>query len=184
MPNYRRPHIPGGTYFITQVPYQRVPWLCGDVGRQALREAIITVKKSHLFSVDAIVLLPEHFHCLLTLPSDDADFSIRLKLIKIHVTRHYGSVLNINRPVSPSRQKRGERNLWQRRYWEHWIRDERDFATHCDYIHYNPVRHGLCKAPQDCPFSNVHRFIAEGIYRSDWGQDESPVIPHDVWDKA
>lgn len=183
MPNYRRPCIPGGTYFITQVTYQRVPWLCRDVGRQALRDAIITVKKSYPFSIDAIVLLPEHFHCLLTLPPDDADFSVRLKLIKIHVTRHYGSALEINRTVSESRQKRGERNLWQRRYWEHWIRDERDFATHCDYIHYNPVKHGLCKAPQDWPFSSVHRFIAEGIYPSHWCQDESPVSPHGAWDK-
>ncbi|MEL7006920.1 MAG: hypothetical protein AAFN93_30010 [Bacteroidota bacterium] len=120
---------------------------------------------------------------MLTLPPDDADFSVRLKLIKIHVTRHYGSALEINRTVSESRQKRGERNLWQRRYWEHWIRDERDFATHCDYIHYNPVKHGLCKAPQDWPFSSVHRFIEQGIYPSHWCKDESPVSPHGAWDK-
>ncbi|MGK7888734.1 MAG: transposase [Leptolyngbyaceae cyanobacterium] len=154
MPNYRRPYIPGGTYFITQVTYQRVPWLCRDVGRQALREALVTVKEKYPFSIDAMVLLPDHFHCLLTLPPDDADFSVRLKLIKIHVTRHYGSTLNIARPISRSRQKRGESNLWQRRYWqrrywEHWIRDEQDFAAHCAYIHYNPVKHGLCEAPQD-----------------------------------
>ncbi len=97
--------------------------------------------------------------------------------------RHYGSALNIDRSVSESRQKRGEHNLWQRRYWEHWIRNEEDFATHCDYIHYNPVRHGLCKIPQDWPFSSVHRFIAEGIYPSHWCQGQSPVMPHDAWDK-
>ena len=172
-----------GTYFITQVTYQRVPWLCRDVGRQALRDAIITVTKSHPFLIDAIVLLPEHFHCLLTLPPDDKDFSIRLKLIKIHVTRHYGSVLKINCPVSPSRKKRGERSLWQQRYWNHWIRDEQDFAAHCDYIHYNSAKHGLCKLPQDWPFSSVHRFIQQGIYPSHWCRDQSPVIPHDAWDK-
>ncbi|MBT9314522.1 transposase [Leptothoe spongobia TAU-MAC 1115] len=159
-------------YFITQVTYQRVPWLCEEVGRKALREAIIQVKRTHPFSIDEIALLPDHFHCLLTLPPDDADFSVRLRLVKGYVTRHYGSALGINRGVSLSRQKRGERNLWQRRYWEHLIRDERDFARHCDYIHYNPVRHGLCKNPQDWCFSSVHRFIAEGIYPSNWGQDD------------
>nr|WP_215607070.1 hypothetical protein [Leptothoe spongobia] len=79
--------------------------------------------------------------------------------------------------------ERGERNLWQRRYWEHWIRDERDFATHCDYIHYNPVRHGLCEKPQNWKYPSLHRFIAEGIYPPNWCQEESPIIPHDIWDK-
>ncbi len=183
MPNYRRPYIVGGTYFITQVTYQRIPWLCRDVGRQALREAILAVKANYPFSIDAIVLLPEHFHCLLTLPSDDSDFSVRLRLIKTYVTKHYGSALNINRAVSQSRQKRGEQNLWQRRYWEHCIRNEQDFATHCDYIHYNPVHHSLCNSPQEWQFSSIHRFIAEGIYPTNWCQAESSVIPHAVWDK-
>ncbi|MEM7794867.1 MAG: transposase [Cyanobacteria bacterium P01_C01_bin.118] len=182
MPNYRRPYIAGGTYFITQVTYQRVPWLCWDIGRQALREAFITVKERHPFSIEAIVLLPEHFHCLLTLPENDADFSVRLRLIKTHVTKRYGAELKIGRTISQSRQKRREGNLWQRRYWEHFIRDEKDFAIHCDYIHYNPVRHGLCEKPRDWKYSSVHRFIAEGIYPPNWCEEEGPEIPHDVWD--
>ncbi|NEP85190.1 MAG: transposase [Okeania sp. SIO3B3] len=183
MPNYRRPNISGGTYFITQVTYQREIWLCGEVGRKALREAIERVREKHPFSIDAFVLLPEHFHCLWTLPPNDGDFSMRLRLIKTYVTKHYGQELAINREISLSRQKRRESNLWQRRFWEHLIRDEQDFANHCDYIHYNPVRHGLCINPQDWQFSSIHRFIAQGIYPANWGRDESPEIPQGIGDE-
>ncbi|MGB3511772.1 MAG: transposase [Microcoleaceae cyanobacterium] len=124
-----------GTYFITQVTSQRETWLCSEVGRKALREALERVRDKHPFSIDAFVLLPEHFHCLWTLPPNDGDFSMRLRLIKTYVTKHYGQELAIDREVSLSRQKRKESNLWQRRFWEHLIRDERDFALHCDYIH-------------------------------------------------
>jgi putative transposase len=183
MSNYRRPYVSGGTYFITQVTYQREPWLCSDVGRTALREAIATVRQKHPFSMDAFVLLSDHFHCILTLPPEDGDFSVRLRLIKSYVTKQYGRALQIDREVSLSRQKRGERNLWQRRFWEHLIRDEQDFTMHCDYIHLNPVNHGLCKTPQDWQFSSVHRFIAEGIYPPNWGQDCCPEMPLAVWDE-
>ncbi len=95
--------------------------------------------------------------------------STRLRLVKTYVTRHYGSTLGLNLEVSASRTKRKERNLWQRRFWEHLIRDEADFAQHCDYIHYNPVRHDLCQVPQAWQFSSVHRFIAQGVYPLNWG---------------
>jgi putative transposase len=177
MSNYRRPNIPGGTYFITQVTYQREPWLCSEIGRKSLREAIEKLQIKYPFSIDAFVLLPDHFHCLWTLPPDDHDFSVRMRLIKTYVTKHYGKELGINRVVSQSRQKRRESNLWQRRFWEHLIRDERDFEIHCDYIHDNPVHHGLCENPQDWQYSSIHRFIAQGIYSSDWGRDTSKEKP-------
>jgi putative transposase len=180
MPNYRRPHIAGGTYFLTQVTYQRERWFCGEVGRRALREAIITVRQNYPFTINAFVLLPDHFHGLWTLPPDDRNLSVRVRLIKTYVTKHYGTALGIDRRVSVSRQKRGESNLWQRRFWEHLIRDERDLALHCDYIHINPVNHGLCEKPQDWPFSSIHRFIAQGIYPPNWGADEFPYIPQDI----
>ncbi len=180
MPNYRRANLAGGTYFITQVTYQRESWLCGEVGRKALREAIQRVRENYPFSIDAFVLLPDHFHCLWTLPEGDGDLSTRLRLIKTFVTKHYGEKLGIGQDISASRQKRKEGNLWQRRFWEHLIRDERDFAQHCDYIHYNPVRHGLCKTPQDWEFSSIHRFIAQGIYPLNWGLDKIPEIPNDI----
>lgn len=169
MPNYRRPKIPGGTYFITQVTYQRQPWLCDNLARYALRKAIIQVRQKHPFKIDAFVLLPNHFHCLLTLPPNEPDLSIRIRLIKTYVTRYYGHRLSRQLNRSQSRRKRKERDLWQRRFWEHLIRDETDFSKHCDYIHHNPVHHCLCSAPVDWQFSSIHRFIAKGLYPKNWG---------------
>jgi putative transposase len=116
MPNYQRPGIAGGTYFITQVTYQRQPWLCRDVARHALRTAINQVRESRPFLIHAFVLLPDHFHCLWTLPENDNDLSTRLRLVKTYVTRHYGTELALNLEISTSRTKRKERNLWQRRF--------------------------------------------------------------------
>ena len=181
MSNYRRPHLSGGTYFITQVTYQRVPWLCSNIGRKALREAIEKVREKHPFTIEAFVLLPDHFHCLLTLPHDDSDFSVRLRLIKTYVTKYYGQQLGIKIGISQSRQKRKESNLWQRRFWEHLIRNEQDFASHCDYIHHNPVHHKLCENPTDWEYSTIHRFIALGIYYSDWGGNQRIEKPQGIW---
>ena len=116
------------------------------------------------------------------MPDDDADFSLRLRLIKTYVTKKYRHELGVHQGISQSLQKRREGNLWQRRYWEHPIRNEEDFATHCDYIHYNPVRHRLCERPQEWEYSSIHRFIAEGIYPSNWGQKESCQIPYAALD--
>lgn len=170
MPNYRRPRVTGGTYFITQVTYRRHAWLCGDIAREALRSAIINVRQNRPFRLDAFVLLPDHFHCLMTLPSDDSDISTRIRLIKTYVTRHYGAELEVHGLSSSSRMKRKERTLWQRRFWDHVIRDEQDLIQHCHYIHYNPVRHSLCQRPTDWPFSSVHRFVDEGRCSQDWAE--------------
>ena len=182
MPNYRRAKQPGGTYFITQVTHHRLPWLITDIGREALRTAIVHVRQKYPFTIDAFVLLPDHFHSLWTLPEGDSDLSTRLRLIKTFVTKRFGDQLSIKADISTSRQKRKERNLWQRRFWEHLIRSERDFAQHCDYIHYNPVRHQLCSLPQDWQFSSIHRFIIQGIYPQNWGRKEIIETPKSVWD--
>jgi putative transposase len=171
MPNYRRLAIPSGTYFITQVTYQRQPWLCTDLGRVALRHALQHVQQRHPFQIQAFVLLPDHFHALWTLPQDDGDLATRVRLVKRVVTKYYGQELGLTAEVSTSRMKRKEGNLWQRRFWEHLIRDEADFVNHCDYIHYNPVRHGLCEVPQQWPFSSLHRLVRENVYPADWGGD-------------
>ena len=182
MPNYRRPYITGATYFITQVTYKRYPWLCTDIGRYALRHAFTHVRKKFPFDIDAFILLPEHFHCLLTLPIDDSNFSVRMLLIKRFVTKYYGNQLGININVSHSRKKRREANLWQRRFWEHLIIDEVDFANHCDYIHYNPVKHQHCKLPQQWSFSSIHRLIKQDIYPHDWSSDGNIPVADDTWD--
>lgn len=110
MSNYRRLYVNGGTYFITQVTYQRQPWLCSEIGRVALREAIQHVCQQHPFKIDAIVLLPDHFHAILTLPADDSNFSLRMRLIKRYVTKYYGTKLEIDLGISKSRIARKESN--------------------------------------------------------------------------
>ena len=179
MPNYRRNIVPGGTYFFTQVTYQRHAWLCSDIARSTLRTAINKVRKKYPFSIDALVLQPDHFHCILTLPEGDRNYSTRLRLIKTYVTKHCADKLNIKAEITESRQNKKEGNLWQRRFWEHTIKDEEDYARHCDYIHYNPVKHGLCKVPQQWQFSTIHQFIEKDIYPQNWRVDEIPDIPED-----
>ena len=163
MPNYRRLYQAGGTYFFTHVTYQRHPWLCTDLGRQALREAIIAVRRKYPFTIDAFVLLPDHFHCILTLPETDADYAKRWRLIKLMVTKACARELALPFEKSESGKRRGEGNLWQRRYWEHAIRNERDFADHCEYIHFNPVKHGLVECPTDWEYSSMHRYLRDEV---------------------
>ncbi|MDY6781187.1 MAG: transposase [Cyanobacteriota bacterium] len=180
MPNYRRVKITGGTYFFTQVTYQRYPWLHHSLARHTLRTAIEKVRQKYPFTIDAFVLLPDHFHCILTLPDEDSDYATRLRLIKTFVTKNCKDELKLEMEITDARQKRKESNFWQRRYWEHTIRDEEDFVNHCDYIHYNPVKHGLCKMPQHWQFSSIHRFIAQGVYSENWGRDRVRNISVDV----
>ncbi|MEM9926885.1 MAG: transposase [Cyanobacteria bacterium P01_D01_bin.50] len=176
MPEYRRFRITGGTYFFTLVTYNRHPWLCSEIARSTLRKAIERVRLKYPFEIDAFVLLPEHLHCIWTLPDGDDNYSIRWKWIKTFVTKRCEDKLGLKYPMSESGKKRQESNLWQRRFWEHLIRDEEDFQAHCDYIHYNPVKHGLCNSPASWKFSSFHRFVKEGIYSEDWGVNEVPKI--------
>ena len=169
MANYRRKPWNGATYFLTQVTCDRQPWLCSDLARLALREAITKVRRKRPFQIDAFVLLPDHFHGLWTLPENDGDLSTRMRLLKSYVTRSIADKLDLETRKNLSREARRERNLWQRRFWEHRVRDEEEFAAYCDYIHINPVKHQLCQSPTDWRWSSVHRFIQQGIYSLDWG---------------
>jgi putative transposase len=119
--------------------------------------------------LDAVVLLPDRLHCIWTLPAGDSDFSGRWRRIKASVSRAVGQ--QIEAEPTPSRRLKGG-GLWQRRFWEHVIRDEADFAAHLDYIHFNPVRHGLVERAADWPWWSLHRYVAEGTYPPDWGQAE------------
>jgi len=124
-----------------------------------LRNVINRVKKRHPFQLDAMVVLPDHLHALLTLPTNDNDFATRWMLIKSGFSRQLPKLEYID----DSRKRKGERGIWQRRYWEHLIRDERDFEKHVEYIHYNPVKHGHVKQAVDWPYSTIHRYIAKGL---------------------
>jgi len=129
--------------------------------------AITQVKGRHGFEIDAMVVLPEHLHCILTLPVGDSDFSTRWGLIKAYFSRQ----VDRGERISKSREKRGERGIWQRRFWEHLIRDEIDYRQHVDYIHWNPVKHGWVQAVKDWPHSSFHRYVKMGVYPENWGDE-------------
>ncbi|MGE0225071.1 MAG: transposase [Acetobacteraceae bacterium] len=169
MSRYRRTHSAGSCYFFTVVTYRRRPILCDDTVRHALREAILLVRGNRPFSIDAWVLLPDHLHCIWTLPPGDADYSMRWNMIKRRVSIICSQGYKHTERSTPSRRKHRESTVWQRRFWERQIRDEMDFMRHADYIHYNPVKHGLCSHVSEWPYSTFHRYAGRGIYSEDWG---------------
>ncbi|GAA4461160.1 REP-associated tyrosine transposase [Novipirellula rosea] len=169
MSRYQRFFVPGGTYFFTVVAYHRRPILTTACGRQFLREAIRTVRTTHPFELFATVLLADHWHLVMELPPEDADYSLRLRKIKSEFT---GSWLAAGLPeavVTPSQRKRGERGIWQPRFWEHTVRDEEDLERCVDYIHWNPRKHQCVNRISDYQWSTFHRLVAEGQYEIGWG---------------
>jgi len=164
MPNYRRAWHPGGTYFFTVNLLQRSDNDLLIRHIDLLRKAIRSVRQAHPFTIHAWVVLPEHMHCVIELPPDDHDFALRWRLIKMRFSK---SIPKQEWRSAP-RLRRGERGIWQRRYWEHLIRDEKDFAAHMDYVHVNPVKHGLVTRVADWPYSTFHRLVDEGVYPLDW----------------
>jgi putative transposase len=161
---YRRADVAGGTYFFTVNLAERQRTLLVDQV-DVLRTVMREVKARHPFEIDAMVVLPDHLHALWTLPVDDYDYPTRWMLIKAGFSRRIPPGERRNK----SRMTKGERGIWQRRYWEHLIRDEQDFARHVDYIHYNPVKHGYVQRVADWPYSTFHRERERGIYPPDWG---------------
>lgn len=174
MSRYRRANTPGGTYFFTVVTYRRRGFLCDADVRAALREAITKVRTQHPFCIDAWVLLPDHLHAIWTLPPNDAGFALRWQQIKRLVTRRCGARLHCAAWMTQSKAKHRESTLWQRRYWEHQIRDDLDFERHMDYLHFNPVKHGLVQRVADWPYSSFHRHVAGGVYGEDWAMTSTP----------
>jgi putative transposase len=130
------------------------------------------------------VLLPDHLHAIWTLPHADADFPRRWAYIKKEFSKSWLAAGGFENEVSHSKQHDRRRGVWQRRYWEHSLRDETDFEQHCDYIHYNPVRHGLAVCPRDWPFSSFHRFVRAGDYDSDWGCAARPAPDFSMIDES
>ncbi len=168
MPKYRRIKAEGGTYFFTSNTEKRRPILTNALIRQALRDAIITTREILPFKIEAWVLLPDHLHTIWTLPEEDANFSSRWAMIKQYVTKACRPSVHPEK-VSQSKKGRKEGSIWQRRFWEHLIRDDDDFAKHMDYIHWNPVKHGFVPRVIDWPYSTFHKLVAQGVYPPDWG---------------
>jgi putative transposase len=154
MPNYRRYRIKGGCYFFTVNLLERKKQLLTE-NITLLRHAFRTVKQQRPFHIDAIVILPDHLHCVLTLPENDDDYSGRWRAIKKIFTKQ----LPKTEYLSKTRIKRHERGIWQRRFWEHTIKDENDYLKHIDYIHYNPIKHGYVYHPSEWKYSSIHRYI-------------------------
>jgi len=167
MPDYRRYRVPGGTYFFTiNLLDRHSDLLVRHI--EALRESVRRTRIERPFHIDAWVVLPEHIHCVITLPPGDDDFSNRIKAIKIRFVR----TLEPDEWRSPVRVAKGERGIWQRRFWEHAIRDDDDYARHLDYVHFNPVKHGHATSVAQWPYSTFHHCVRSGIYPMDWGGGE------------
>ena len=185
MPEYRRSWVEGGTYFFTVVTYHRRPLgesprgepiLTTTEARKILRSAWVDVRKRFPLRIDAVCLrplgclLPDHIHCIWVLPEGDANYAVRWKEIKRLFTRSYLDRVGPGETRNASRESRGEAAIWQRRYWEHTLRDEADLNRHRDYIHYNPVKHGLVGSVVEWPWSSFHRYVRLGYYDRGWGE--------------
>ena len=163
---YRRAFIPGGSFFFTLVTEKRRAIFNDERNVDTLRAAFAKIKAQRPFDIDAIVIMPDHLHCIWTLPPHDLDFATRWRLIKTWFTKHCDPSLRA--PPNKARQNKQEQAIWQHRYWEHALRDEADFESHVDYIHYNPVKHQHVTAPREWPHSSFHRYVEIGIYPADW----------------
>ncbi|UTA52740.1 transposase [Lysobacter soli] len=176
MSNYRRASRAGGTYFFTVALLKRRgnDLLVREI--DLLRRAVPDVMLRDPFRTHGWVVLPDHLHCVIELPEGDTDFPARWRLIK----GAFSKGLPKNEHRSTVRVRRGERDIWQRRYWEHLIRDEADYRAHMDYVHINPLKHGLVQRVADWPYSTFHRLVAAGLYPPDWADGSRAAnVPFD-----
>ena len=166
MPNYIRWKWECATYFLTVVTHGRQRFFAASENQNLLGECFREARKTYPFELDACVLLPDHFHALLT-PAEGADYSTIIRLIKTRFTQHFLT----SRPVETGEfegTRPGEKRVWQRRFFEHTIRDEIDWERHVNYIHLNPVRHGLVANPEDWSASSIHRFMRQESLKPGW----------------
>ena len=160
---YRRSLTPSGYYFFTLALQDRQQdWLVRHIDK--LRQAVKVVKQKHPFEIIAVCVLPEHIHLLIRLPENDSDYPMRLRMIKAK----FSQALPKTEAISAARRRKNERGIWQRRYWEHQIRNDRDLNAHIDYIHFNPVKHGYVGRVADWPYSSFHSYVQRGILPADW----------------
>ncbi len=174
MPNYRRVFEDGYSYFITVTTYNRKPILIQNIN--ILRESFYLSKQKYDYKIEAIVILPDHFHTIIT-PAYAKEYP---KIIS-HIKRSFLFLLDpkqkeIAKNALPlSKQKRKQSGIWQNRYYEHTIRDEKDFKIRFDYIHFNPVKHGLVSRVKDWQFSSFFKYVKKGWYHMDWGDFEGEI---------
>ncbi len=169
MSNYRRARTPGGIYFFTVVTHHRKPRFTNDRARCCLQRAIKEVKSRRPFEIEGICLLPDHIHTIWKLPGSDCDYSQRWNEIKGICAKLLQEDACDGDHQSSTRGPKGEASFWQRRFWEHAIRSQADYRNHLDYLHFNPVKHGLVRSVVEWPWSSFHRYVREGTYPVDWG---------------
>ena len=169
MPNYRRNLVPGGTYFFTIVTYQRKPIFLDFKTIDLFWSVFNEVQRRYPFENEVYCLMPDHFHCIWTLPEGDADYPLRIKEIKRRFSRQYKKRFPaVQEVISDTMKQRRELGVWQRRYWEHTIQSQDEFNRCMDYIHWNPVEHGLVKEPFEWKHSSFHKYVQNGVYDRDW----------------
>jgi putative transposase len=167
---YRRARVAGGTFFFTVNLADRSRSLLTE-HVAVLRDVVGVVKRRHPFCIVAWVVLPEHMHAVWAMPADNGDYSMRWMLIK----QRFSKAIALREGVCASKRRNGERDIWQRRFWEHQIRNDVDLQRHVDYVHINPVKHGYVARASDWAYSSIHRYIRCGDMAVDWAcvPDES-----------
>ena len=170
MSDYRRLYVDGGIYFFTLVTHERKHILCQKPAIERLKSAFRYTAKKYPFQISGLVILPDHLHCILHLPENDHDFSKRWNMIKRYFSIGMKGCLS----------QRREKNVWQKRFWEHYIRDHSDYQKCLDYIYYNPVKHGYVNTPHDWIYSTLKRDVERGLYEANWANNDEPKIIKDL----
>jgi putative transposase len=168
MPNYVRWRERGASYFFTLVTHKRRPISSDESARRLLKRSMAEARRQLPFDMFACVLLPDHLHCLWTLPDDDDDFPKRWSIIKRFFSKAYVANGGFAAPIASRRTRKRELGVWQPRYWEHRIRNEEEWYAYRDYIHWNPVKHDYVECPADWPWSSIHRHIQKGWVDPHW----------------
>ena len=169
MPEYRRYIVPGATYFFTVVVMKRARLFDDPVAISLLGSVFRRCQMRWPFQISAIVLLHDHWHSIWTLPPGDDAYSKRIGWIKKEFTQQWVAIGGVEQQISEGKQRQRRRGIWQPRFWEHTIEDESDFQNHFDFLHWNPVKHGLVQCPRDWPYSSFHRWVNRGVYAEHWG---------------
>ncbi len=167
---YRRYFQPGGTYFFTVVTYSRRKIFIQEKAFDLFNESICYVQGRKPFNINAFCVCPDHIHMIWTLPENDADYPTRWRLIKSYFSHHCKEGESLE--ISKSGVKKYGKQVWQHRYWEHFIRNEEDYSRHVEYIHFNPVKHGLASSPSLWKYSSFQDYVSQGLYPVEWGTKE------------
>ena len=172
MANYRRLHIDKYSYFLTIVTYQRNPILIDNI--ELLRDSFRYSKSKYQYTINAIVILPEHLHIIIT-PNIAQEYSLIIKDTKSYFSKHCEEKYYSHLYQSVSRIKQGYKPIWQKRFYEHTIRDERDYKIRLDYIHFNPIKHKLVDRVKDWKYSSFDKFVKNGVYNIKWGDFDEKI---------